>query len=324
MITTDQSVSVRILSTLGGQVYTHNFSAAFRELDDVLRAARQASKDAPAPDYSVARAAIEAMVEWGLPHPEVRVDTLTGPLPGLALASNVESAQGRILYLHGGGYFGGSSRSHIRLATRLCAESACDVSLIDYRLAPEHRHPAALDDALLAYRNVLETDGKPPILAGDSAGGGLALATALAVRDNALPAAPGVVMMSPWLDLTLDHDASDDDDVLVSRKGLERNVGLMFGESGNDVAHRPAASPLFGDFHELPPFYVQVGSEELLRIDAERLEAVCLDIGHPCTVEVLPGMFHTFQLCAGRVPEADAAVRRLGEWIRDLHEPVSP
>lgn len=222
-----------------------------------------------------------------------------------------------ILYLHGGAYTIGSPTTHRGLAGRIACSAHSRVLLIDYRLAPEYSFPAALDDALASYHWLLEEGYQPEHLTigGDSAGGGLSLATALALRDRGgtLPAA--LFLISPWTDLTFSgesiHTRADRDPLLK----LDGEDWLVNAYTGQQPADHPYISPLFADHHGLPPTFIQVGSEEILFDDAARLEKKLSAAGVKSQIEVWDGMWHVFQGFAPYVPEAQAAIDRIGSFI---------
>jgi acetyl esterase/lipase len=225
-----------------------------------------------------------------------------------------------ILYLHGGGYVIGSRKSHSPFASHLAASTGARVLLLDYRLAPEHPAPAAIDDAVRAYR-WLSTQGVEPadiVIGGDSAGGGLTLSTLVALRDtdDALPAAG--LLLSPWLDLTLSGDSMTtrpDDEIILSREILEYWGGLY---RGSLAADDPVVSPLFAELSGLPPLLVQLGTNELLLDDANRVAAKVGD-DSALTLSVWPDMFHVWPvLGAGLVPEAQDALDEIAAYLEGL------
>ncbi len=224
-----------------------------------------------------------------------------------------------ILYLHGGGYAIGSITTHRGLAARIAQAARARLLLIDYRLAPEHPFPAALEDALAAYRWLLSQGMDPRHLAigGDSAGGGLTLATALSLRDasDLLPAA--LFLISPWTDLTFSGDSV--------RSRASRDPVLAISDDWTEIAYagkypltHPFISPLFADLRGLPPTFIQVGSEEILYDDSARLEAKLIAAGVVNRFEVWDGMWHVFQGFAPYVPEAQQAIQRIGAFL-DQH-----
>jgi monoterpene epsilon-lactone hydrolase len=222
-----------------------------------------------------------------------------------------------ILYLHGGGYVIGSCNTHRPLASHLAARTGLPVLLVDYRLGPEHVFPAAVDDALTAYQWLLAHGFAADriVIAGDSAGGGLTLATLLALRDRGLPLPAVGVPISPWTDLTLSGDSMTsmaDRDPMVTRGGLQRMADWYVGDGDRSA---PLVSPLFGDPAGLPPLLIHVGEVETLRDDAVRFAAVAADAGVDVTLEVWPEMIHVWHAFGAAVPESDAAVTRVAEFI---------
>ena len=216
-----------------------------------------------------------------------------------------------VLYLHGGGFRIGSVVTHRALAAHLAAVTGATVHLLDYRLAPEHPFPAALDDALAAYRALL-ADGADPdriVLAGDSAGGWLALTAALRLRDagERLPAVLGLV--SPWLDLTGASWPADRSDAMLRPSWLRQCAADFAGD--RDPAD-PDLAPLDAGLAGLPPMVVHVGSEEILLDDAVRLAERARAAGVPVQLRRLDGMWHVSHASAGMVGASTAAVAALG------------
>ena len=222
-----------------------------------------------------------------------------------------------VLYLHGGGYVIGSCNTHRPLASHLASRTRLPVLLVDYRLAPEHPYPAALDDALTTYEWLLTHgfDSDRIVIAGDSAGGGLTLATLLALRDRGRPLPALGVPMSPWTDLTLSGESMTsigDRDPMVTRPGLQRMADWYAAE--RDPA-APLVSPLFADASGLPPLLIQVGEVEVLRDDAVGFAARATAAGVDVTLEVWPEMIHVWQVFGPDVPESEAAVARIAEFV---------
>lgn len=223
-----------------------------------------------------------------------------------------------ILHLHGGGYVIGSVNTVRSMASQLARAAGARVLTLDYRLAPEHPFPAAVEDSLTAYRWLLEEGVDPADLAisGDSAGGGLALATVVALRDGGEPLPAAVVCLSPWTDLTLSAPSLElnaDSDPQVSRWGLEAMATHYL--AGQDPAH-PLASPLFADLGGLPPLLVHAGAAEGLRDDALRLAEAATAAGVDVTMECWEDMIHVWHAFAPGLPEGTAAIDRVGEWLR--------
>jgi acetyl esterase/lipase len=223
-----------------------------------------------------------------------------------------------VLYLHGGGYVIGSPDTHRNLTARLALALGCPVFSADYRLAPEHPHPAASDDAVAAYRGLLDAGFAPQRLAiaGDSAGGGLTIATLVLLRDAGVPLPAAAVPISPWTDLSLSGETMRtlaDADPMCTEPGLRRMAGwFLAGADERD----PIASPLFAELSGLPPMFVLVGEIETLLDDARRFAERALAAGVDCNLEVYPEMVHVFPAFAGIVPEADAAVDDIASFLR--------
>ena len=211
-----------------------------------------------------------------------------------------------ILYLHGGGFCTGSPATHRALTSRLARASGLPVFAADYRLAPEHPFPAATEDAISAYLALSE--GGPVILAGDSAGARLALVTALAARERDLRPPAALVLFSPWIDLLNIPPAPAD---LTTRPAWLRACA----ERSIATPRATLASPLRADLRSLPPTLIQAGADELLRRDAVDLHDVLerADVAVRC--ELVPRRWHAFQLHAGMLPSADAALARAAQFI---------
>ena len=227
-----------------------------------------------------------------------------------------------VLYLHGGGYLLGSPRTHRGLAAQIAEAGGAPVHLLDYRLGPEHVHPAALEDAMAAYRELLERgfDAKSIVVAGDSAGGGLAVALAARLRDAGESEPAGLAILNGWLDLTNSGSSvavNAGNDFGLRRDLIEQGAELYRGTA--DPAD-PELSPLFADLNDLPPTYLQVGTHDLLLDDsdrfAERARAAGVDLGYAR----FDGMWHDFQLAAGLLREADEAMADLGRALDDIWE----
>jgi monoterpene epsilon-lactone hydrolase len=222
------------------------------------------------------------------------------------------------IWLHGGGYVFGSQRSHGSMVAEGARAAGCPILHPQYRRAPEHRYPAALEDAVAVYAAVL-AEGRSPdevVMIGDSAGGGLVLTTLLAARDRDLPMPRAVACISPWTDLACTGETFRtlaDDDPMVST-----SVTLAVAEAylAGVAAQLPYVSPLYGDVHGFPAALIQVGERELLRSDAERLAAKLTAAGSPVTLEVWPGMVHVWHLHHTRLAKGRAALARLGTFLR--------
>ncbi len=223
-----------------------------------------------------------------------------------------------ILYLHGGGYTVGSVRTHRALVARLGQAAGARGLTVDYRLGPEDPFPAAVEDALAAYRWLVREGVDPTriVVAGDSAGGGLTLALLVALRDagDALPAAG--VCISPWTDLACTGESMSTRsaaDPMVQRDGLLPMAAAYL--AGRDP-RTPLASPLYADLRGLPPLLIHVGTAETLLDDATRVAERARAAGVVVDLEVWDDMIHVWHAFAPLLPEADEAVGRVGAWVR--------
>jgi monoterpene epsilon-lactone hydrolase len=222
-----------------------------------------------------------------------------------------------VLYLHGGAYVTGSAAIYRHFTWRIAAALRASVLVVDYRLAPEHPFPAALDDAVAAYRWLLAQGVAPRQIAimGDSAGGGLALATLLRLRDEGLPLPAVAVALSPWTDLAMtgaSYARNARADPMIDVAVVPHLVRLYLG--GADPRH-PHASPLYGDPTGLPPTLFQIGSDEILHDDAVRMAERMRAAGCHAELEVWPRMPHVWHLFAPLVPEAQRAIARIAAFV---------
>lgn len=225
-----------------------------------------------------------------------------------------------VLHLHGGAYTGGGLGSHRAFASTLAAQVGCPVLLLDYRLAPEHPHPAAVVDAVAAvdWLTGRGLDHTRLAITGDSAGGGLALATLVALRDGGggRPLPAGAALLSPWADLGLSgasHATEDGRDPMCSTATLAQSAAAYAGEQPLD---HPGISPLFANLAGLPPLLVHVGEVEVLRDDAVALAERATAAGVDVELLVAPGMIHVWHLFAGVVPEATRDLAAVATWLR--------
>jgi len=220
-------------------------------------------------------------------------------------------------YVHGGGYVIGSLDGYRKFTGHLAKTIGCRVLSVDYRLAPEHPHPAAVEDSSAVYRALLN-DFDPTHLAisGDSAGGGLTVATVVKLRDDGTPQPAGAVPLSPWVDLEGTGESMQtkaEADLLVGAEGLKQMADMFL--AGKDLRD-PLAAPLYADLTGICPLYVQVGGDETLLDDATRLATKAAASGVEVRLDAFPEMQHVFQMAAGNVPESDDAVARIGAWLR--------
>lgn len=242
---------------------------------------------------------------------------MLGERPALRVSPVVADADKAVLLLHGGAYTTLSPATHRGVAAYLAAASRRPVHVLDYRLAPEHPFPAALDDAVAAYRALLDQGLAAADLAvvGDSAGAGLSLALALRLREDGVELPGSLGLLCPWVDLALETPAVHDDaaDPLLRFDWLEQSARQYAGDTPRSHPH---VSPLFGDLTGLPRTMVQAASDEILRGDAERLVARLEAHGVPVHFRLGRDLWHVWHLFAGLLPEATAAVEELGVFVR--------
>jgi len=239
-----------------------------------------------------------------------------GGVPADIVTAPGADAGRTVVHFHGGGYCVGSPRTPRSWAGHLSAQAGCRVVLPDYRLAPEHPHPAGLEDALAVLAALTaEAPVKSLVVSGDSAGGGLALAALLALRDQGAELPAGCILLSPWADLDRDRTADPD---LVRRDLLLRPEWL---DACARAYAEPAAwpdssvSPLHADHAGLPPLLIQAGTEELLAPDAKALAASAVAAGVEVTYTRWPGMWHDFPLQPGILAAADSAVEQAAWFV---------
>ena len=222
---------------------------------------------------------------------------------------------GAVLYLHGGGYIIGSSNTHRGITGHLAKTSGCSVITPDYRLAPEFPFPSALDDAEACWNGLLEEGFKPEqiAVAGDSAGGGLAVALAMRLRDKGAPVPASLTVFSPWVDLTQDHLYAPECEPVLQASWTSKAAKLY---AGQESLSNPLISPIFGDLGGLPPLLIQVGSQEILLNDAERLAAAANRQDVETRLEIYNSLWHVFQVHSGQLDRATAAMEAAGTHIK--------
>lgn len=274
--------------------------------------------DAAALSYAEQRAQAGVRIAAMAPLPaDVRTETVTvAGVPALWVDVPESDPERAVLYLHGGGYVTGSLLSHQELAGRIARAARARVLLLDYRMAPESPYPAAVHDSVGAYRFLLDAGFAPSrlVIAGDSAGGGLTMASLLSLRDAGLPLPAAGVLLSPWVDLTLSGDSITTkaaEEPVLSLENLRLWASLYAGDTD---AAEPLISPLNADLSGLPPLLVQVGTSEVLLSDAERLVAKVQAAGGVSEYQPEPELFHCYQLFP-LYPEAQDAVDRVGTFV---------
>ena len=223
-----------------------------------------------------------------------------------------------ILYLHGGGYALCSANTHRPLAARIGKASGVKVLFPEYRLAPEHPFPAAIEDAVNVYRWLLHQGFSPSniVFAGDSAGGGLCIAAALVLRDQNEPLPAAIVCLSPWVDLTSSGESYRKNKWVDPYLSIEVVRAAVRMYAGDEKPDHPLISPVFADLSGLPPLFIQAGNHEILQSDAEKLAAQARNAGVPFTLKVWKGMWHVWQISGDALPEARKAIKEIGIFIR--------
>ena len=246
------------------------------------------------------------------------VDTSVGGIPAIVATPTEVRPDRHILYIHGGAYVLGSPRSHIAMCARLAKRAAATITVIDYRLAPEHVYPAAIDDCVTAYRAIIaDVDPALVTIAGDSAGGGATLATIGALKAAGDPLPGAVYVLSPWTDLTASGDSvvtRASFDPMFDGNGLLEAATTYAGDTPLDD---PGVSPLFADPTGYPPTLIQTGMDEILLSDstrlADRYEAAGVDV----RLDLRDGLWHVYPAFAGYMPEATDALIRAAVFIRE-------
>ncbi len=223
-----------------------------------------------------------------------------------------------LLYLHGGGYVVGGCDMHRQMVSHIARAGRIRTLLPEYRLSPEHKYPAAIDDAVAVYRTLLEMGIKAEdiVFAGDSAGGGLTIATMLALRDAGDPLPAAAVLLSPFLDATGSGDSMR---TRVEKDPWFQPEDLPVIADYYCEPHQrrfPLVSPVFANIEGLSPMFIQVGDDEILLSDSERIADACLAAGIDVELEAWPGMWHVFQMFIGKMPESRQAIDKMGAYIQ--------
>jgi monoterpene epsilon-lactone hydrolase len=247
-----------------------------------------------------------------------KVETAVGGVDAIEVTIEGIDAAGTILYFHGGVYVIGSANASMPLVADLARRTRAKVVSVNYRLAPENPYPAAVEDAQAVYKGLLSQGDDPSSIAfsGESAGGGLAVAALLALRDAETPMPASAFVMSPWVDLTVSGASivdKQDVDPLLTGEGLRWGAGNYVADASPSD---PYVSPIFADLNGLPPLLIQVGSHEVLLSDAVRLAARAANGNMAVTLEVVPGVPHVFQAYAAVLDEGDAALSRGANFVK--------
>jgi monoterpene epsilon-lactone hydrolase len=240
-------------------------------------------------------------------------------IPGFKICAENTKTDHIILFFHGGCFTIGSTKDHLDLCGKLSSSAGTCVFSIDYRLAPEHKFPAAVEDCLKSYLWLLKQGIEPSkiVLAGISAGGTLALSTLLFLRDNGIELPAGAVCMSPIVDMLFQGHSiiTNRGKDWVTQKRLE-NIKKVYLK-GNDLM-QPLASPLYADLRKLPPIMIQAGSHEMFLDDIITFHKKAVDSDVEVTFELWKDMFHCFQIFSSRVEEGQSAIDSAGDYIRKI------
>jgi acetyl esterase/lipase len=276
--------------------------------------------DAPRPPWSDRRAGIDGMGSMAPPPEGSVVEAISlGGVPTERITPRGGDTGRSLFYLHGGGYCVGGVVSHRTLAARMAEAASATAYVVDYRLAPEHPFPAAVDDAVAAWRALL-AEGRDPsssIIAGDSAGGGLSVACAVAARDAGLPLPAGLHLISPWVNLTntsAAYPAKGDSDFIITQDGIDDFATNYLGDTD---PRTPLASPVFADLAGLPPMLIQVGSEEVLMSDSTQLAEAAGLARVDVTLRIWPEMVHIWPFFA-QLSAGGRAIAESAAWVRGL------
>ena len=278
--------------------------------------AKLARLNLPLPEYRLARDAA-AIRLFKMPVDVTVQAEEVGRCRGEWLRPDRIEGSGMVLYLHGGAYTGGSCITHRALAARLAQTSKHSVYNLDYRLAPEHPFPAALDDAVATFTALsIAHPGAPIAISGDSAGAGLALALAISLRDRGMAKPAALALMSPWTDLALTnstHSTKAAVDPYFPTTERLKFAALQY--AGNTELRHPLVSPQYAEVQNLPPTLIHVGTLEALLDDSLTLAKRMNAHGSRATVKEFPGMWHVWQMLHGRMREADQSLEELGAFI---------
>jgi monoterpene epsilon-lactone hydrolase len=306
----------------GGVLYsaleTPHVSVPGRLLRLVLRAVVK-GRDGQAPDIGALRHRMDSLARIfpGAPKNTKAIELDAGGVTALRVTGPESRAGYHVIYLHGGAYVFGSPSHYRNFLWRIARATRAQVLFVNYRLAPEHPFPAALDDAVAAYRWLLAEGADPSriVIMGDSAGGGLAVSALFRLREQGIAMPAATVMMSPWTDLTVTGESNrvnaESDPLLEPEQA--RYIARLY-LAGADP-RSPDASPLYGDPTGLPRSLIQVGSDEIMLDDSLRMAQKMRAAGVDVELEVWPLMPHVWQVFAGFVPESRRAIEKIGAFV---------
>jgi monoterpene epsilon-lactone hydrolase len=279
-------------------------------------AAQVANPPATSPSLEETRAGFVAMTAGFVVPSDVRVERANaGGVPAAWISAPGARDDAALLYLHGGGYMLGSIQTHTELCSRIARATGLRALALDYRLAPEHPYPAAVEDAVAGYRWLRSQglEASQIAIAGDSAGGGLTLATLVALRERGEELPACAVCLSPLTDLTGAGPDEAHDDPLLTRESVQMMADTYL--QGAD-AKQPTASPVLADFRGFPPLLLQVGTRERLLPDSQRVAERARAAGVDVTLEKGQGLIHVWHLFGPEMPESRDAVATIGAFVR--------
>ncbi len=247
------------------------------------------------------------------------LETEAGGLPAMWAVPKGASSDRVLMCMHGGGFMGGSIYTHRKMFGHLAKAAGVRALIVSYHLLPEGVFPVPADDVTNAYRWLLDQgiSADRIAFAGDSVGGWLAVTVQLRAREQGLPLPAAALLMSPCVDMEVtgeSYETNRDSDPFFKPEVVRQIVGNFLGE-GTDPRD-PRVNPLYADLDGLGPVYIQAGGDETLVDDARLLDEHARKAGVDVRLDVFPGMLHTFQMAAGRAPEADDAIRKMADWVR--------
>jgi len=279
----------------------------YETLTEAWRSGQESPQDAS--DWSALTAEPD-----GVDYVETTIDdkTMLWVQPEMAAKDRV------MLYLHGGGYLAGSIWTHRKMVGHLAKAIGCRALLATYDYAFQSKFPRQIEQAVTAFEWLIEQGVEPRhiVAAGDSAGAGLIVAAALKLRDAGRPLPAAILSISGWHDLSasgLSYETNREKDAFFQKEAVVMLASQVLGET--DPRH-PLASPIFADLEGLPPIYLQAGGDETLLDDSRTLADRAQAAGVEVRLDIFPGMLHSFQMMAGRAPEADDAIERFAQWVR--------
>ena len=270
-------------------------------------------------DVEPVRDQMEILARRSRPAPgtHIRHATIAGVECDWVVPKNCDESR-VLLYLHGGAYLMGSSRTHRTMVSHIAKQAGVRAILPNYRLGPEDPFPAGLDDCLAIYRQLLVSGVSPEhiVIGGDSAGGGMAMATLLSLKDAGDPMPTAACLLSPWLDLTGEGESRKTRAKLDPWFRTEDMAKVTAHYCLKDQLRDPFVSPVYGDVRGLPPILIQVGDHEVLLSDSTRIAEKIAAAGGKVTLQIWPEMWHVFQYFVGKMPESKRAIRQIGAFLR--------